>query len=354
MKFDDLYESVLLEYIKLPDYTHVINGSFKIDDIISCHIWEECNQVGHYRHLTDTEGAINLINNKDRNMIVSALKKSKRIEGVATKGGLMLELEARAKAWFPEDIVSTVGDDNTRWVTVSKVVTPFNDSNIFPYKLYQEYMDKLGKWILKNAPDIANELYDKWDDVWANRITIWQDKRFLSLSDDVVNANGTELKRMVEFGVKLQHDLFKKYGSEIRGRLMERYKDIERYRNIKYGQDEALVYDVKVDKIIMYDEALFELVMHFDDLEKEFKGYDAKLIKKFKPPYFYLNLKGHPLARIVSETNFKGLVGFSVQGKFNKGIHKIINADKYPLVFKFLSDNKIMKFHKNTPFFEIG
>lgn len=355
MKFNELFESLLCEYIKLEDYIHVINGSFKIDDVISCLIWADCNKEGHYRHLTDSDGAIKLINNKNKDMIISALKKSKRITGVATVGGMMLEIRAKAKAWFPEDIVSTVGNDNTRWVTVTKVVSPKNDSGVFPYALYKEYMDKLGKWILKNAPAIGKELYDEYSDMWKNRYTIWQDNYFQGLNSDVVESNTKELKALVDYGVKLQHDLFKKYGAEIRNRLMERYNDIERYRNIKSGQDEALVYDVKVEKIIFYDKALIDFKIHFDNFEEELSTIDDNVINKLKGRYFWYRLvvDGHPLAKILSDTNFKGLIGFSYQGKFNKGIHKLLNANKYPLTFKFIEDHKILKFHKNTPFIEV-
>jgi hypothetical protein len=242
----------------------ILLGNIKLDPTSSCKIWERCGKRDSFRHLTDKEGALYLINNKNKNVTISALKISNFSEPIETNASIIVNLDANYNTWFPRDAYTYIGSGFKRWVSLNK---SFSGMILTP-PFIEEYLKEFYKLIKKNK---------KFNDAYFQAMGTSDESEFIKIlsgNKSLSNVDTTELLTLVkelqydrkDFNsdkfeddvIKLQHKILDKYSDVIQERLTNFWK---RLHNVESGTrkrmrggddfDEAVVDNISVNHVYL-------------------------------------------------------------------------------------------------------
>ncbi len=358
MKFKQLYESMLDEsQSKHDDLYLVLMLNFKLDLIRSCKIWEQCGKRSTFRHITDTKGVITLINNKDKNLSISAFKTGKIWAGIETEATAVLIVEGDYEIWWPRDAWTYIGDDSMRWMDMLKAknitgnVDYSKDLNpIIPSEMVNDYYKELNQYLKKypslndadnRAPHIKNYLMR----------TTYKDGSYPSDKSTVyewIKLNKNDAKKIVKDALKMQLKYLDKYSDIIQKRLMAVYHH-RRGEKIKNRMDEAVINNVKVKEIVAMDvDEMTDTVVRFGEL------IEQDLMDKSRADIVIMDTV---LGKVLKHTDYKGL--FTIYNDYDKFafmdtvISKKYEEDTWGKGLKYLEDEYKVKYFKNK-YFKIG
>ena len=345
MKFKQLYESILDEsQSKHDDLYLVLMLNFKLDLIRSCKIWEQCGKRSTFRHITDTKGVINLINNKDKNLSISAFKTGKIWAGIETNATAVLIVEGDYEIWWPRDAWTYIGQDQMRWMDMNKakgatsnVAYSIDLNPIIPSEMVNEYHVALNNFI------------NKFPALNDNSFWLSLTKPNEEVLHDWIKDNKKEADKIVKEALKMQLKYLDKYSDIIQKRLMAIYHH-RRGEKIKNRMDEAVINNVKVKEIVAMDvEETEEAISHL--------GKQVNTKGEINKDIALTTLSNTVLGNVLLYTDYKGL--FTVYNDYDKFefMRKIANKQYTPdingMAIKALEDVLKVKYFKDK-YFKIG
>jgi hypothetical protein len=286
------FKSYLTEKQKVHnDMSLIFAGDVKLDMDNACKIWDDCGKNDTFRHITDEEGARFLINNKNKDVAVSAFKHSTYKSGIETRGGVITILDAKYTIWWPADAFTYIGSDGKRWIKTSnpafdsiasptKDISPQNlwgDVEISPFR--KDYFSALYDLIMSNEKlinfvpsdiqysagvPIKDRNLFKSKDEFVNYF--YTDRSIESYINEYVREHGVD-KKFVKDALKLQRKYLDKHGDTIKGNLMKIWnsartlgsKARDKFRH--GGFDEAIVDNIKVKQLIFQADVFIALEM---------------------------------------------------------------------------------------------
>ena len=357
MKFKQLYESILDEsQTKHDDLFLVLMLNFKLDLIRSCKIWEQCGKRSTFRHITDTKGVINLINNKDKKLSISAFKTGKIWAGIETDATAVLIVEGDYEIWWPRDAWTYIGDDNMRWMDMLKAknvtgnVDYSKDLNpIIPTEMVNDYYKELNQY-LKKYPSLNQA--DERPPEHINYMLRSENGSFPPYKHAIyewVKLNKNDAKKIVKDALKMQLKYLDKYSDIIQKRLMTVYHH-RRGEEIKNRMDEAVINNVKIKEIIAMDvDETQDAISHL--------GTQVNTKGEINKDLALTTLSNTVLGNVLSYTDYKGL--FTIYNDYDKFdfMKQIVNKQYSPdlngMAIKALEDVLKVKYYKNK-YFKIG
>jgi hypothetical protein len=278
------------------DFTLLLSGDIKLDRDNSCKIWEDCGKRGKFRHITSTDGAKFLIKNKNKDLMISAMKFGKRFSGVITSGIVLLEITADQEVWFPLDAYTFVGKDGKRWT--SRFNQKFNE--IFSRDFVDEYHKSMHS-LIKSYPELYKFLQSLSRDgaVGGYGIATLRNYGREAFFDDYISPKmdkfaGENKKLANEFtkkAMEIQKKTLDKYSESIKANLHTLFKASQEnpsYYRDEAVQDEAVVSNITVDKVLLRVEGkeIANVIDHIhyktimDDIFKKFsKMEDEKRLE---------------------------------------------------------------------------
>jgi hypothetical protein len=359
---------------KHSDMFLIFAGDIKLDMDNSCKIWEDCGKRSTFRHTTDLEGADFLINNKNKDVSISAFKMSSNTGGVETDGTVVTIVDGNYTIWWPADAFTFIGSDGKRWIKTnnqafntisSKGVTPdrlYNgDSEISPFRL--EYLSGLYDLIASNTKlmnyrfvttdfrlndqserqSISQPLKDQY--LFSNKShfvdTFYSDKVVEMLVNSYVDEHGED-KKFVKDALALQRKVLDKHSDTIKSNLLKIWKSARTtgtHTRGKYkhgGYDEAIIDNIKVQKLIF---KLSGINKFFEDVDNILKAFE-KLNKNPKVTKRDLKIK-----------NLGGLVDMSAVGgvgRFKEALNFIDEGKTKGLPFTFMSFGDSLNYIKSA------
>lgn len=360
MKFKQLYESILDEsQSKHDDLYLVLMLNFKLDLIRSCKIWEQCGKRSKFRHITDGAGLVNLINNKDKNLTISATKLGKIWKGIETDGTVVAIVEADFTIWWPRDAWTYIGQDSMRWMDINKAKKVTSNigyaehlNPIIPKKMVDEYYVALNN-LLKKFPAL-------------NDIDIRESNNYMLISLDSlpsrpnegvlnywIKNNKKEADKIVKESLKLQFKFLDKYSDIIQKRLMQIYND-HKGRGRRDRMDEAVVNNIEVIEVVALDhDLLSSAISSMGSLatQDDWDGVNHLTASTAKDI-----LQDTILGLVLYKTKYKGL--FTVYSyydglEFMNIIAKKQYGAQYGAGVKYLEDELKVKYFKDK-YFKIG
>ena len=305
----------------------ILMSDIKLDRGNSCKIWEMCGKRSKFRHITDKKGANFLINNKDKNVTISAMKLGKRTKGILSYGDIILLLDADYETWFPEDAYTFIGEDGKRWT--SPKARRFTD--IFGEDFLEEYKSGLRKLIQNKHPELHEFLMQSdYRYISGNNIIGESDSinnfsyDFNSLNETVFNewekSNKKLVDKFTQDALKYQLDFLDKRSEEIQDRLINMFRNANKSKDNRQmysmWQDEAVVSNVKVDKV---------LIKGFDKLSFNyfFENFGDEILSSYETK----EIVNH-LFEFIFSSKFKGLFTFiDEDGTFKSGIFSSKETD---------------------------
>ena len=351
MKFKELYESILEEsQTKHDDLFLVLMMNFKLDMLNSCKIWEQCGKRSKFRHITDTEGVVTLINNKDKNLTISGTKLGKIWKGIETDETAVVIVEADYEIWWPKDAWTYIGADNMRWMDMKKAQHPLLVDDalnpIIPPKMVSDYYIALNN-LLEKFP----ELNDIDMRAGKNYMLIGNGQLPTKPNEEVlrewVKKNKRTADKIVKEALKLQVKYLDKYSEIIQKRLMQVYTS--RQGKARNRMDEAVINNIKVIEVVALDPSSMSTaigvigsLVEKDEITRQLAGnilYDSTV-----------------LGAILDQTNYKGL--FTVYSyhdgfEFMDNIAKEQYGPQWGAGVKYLEDEFKVKYFKDK-YFKIG
>ena len=104
---------------------NALAGKMKLDKDNASLLFPKAGDKGVFKHMTDSEGTMFLVKNKDPRISISVEKFGKFYGGIETSGSHLLILEGNYITWSPVDATTSVGEDGIRWQGISRDNEPF-------------------------------------------------------------------------------------------------------------------------------------------------------------------------------------------------------------------------------------
>ncbi len=243
------------------DFFLVLAGDIKLDRVSACKIWEECGKRSTFRHITDYVGTSFLINNKDKNVTISALKFSKEVRGIETTGDITLIVEADYEIWWPEDAFTYMGFDGKRWMSID-IGKRIN--KILGIDFKEEYIKALVKLIKKysNVNEFIERMKIKTKSRRSNSQLYSLEGLVMNIPSDfedetykIVEVYKGETAKFTKAALALQAKILDKYSDVIKKNLVYEFQQsktnlMRRQQYSHRNLDEAVVSNVVVKQVI--------------------------------------------------------------------------------------------------------
>jgi hypothetical protein len=331
---------VELSQVQHSDLYNALAGKIKLDGNNASAIFPKAGEKSVFKHITDAEGTMFLIKNKDPRISVSAEKFGKRYTGIETNGTHLVIADGRYITWSPIDATTSVGDRGIRWQGIAR------DKEPFPQEFKDDYFKGIIK-IVKNDPifdmlkDVVNKegshiikylnpvSFSKWNDSFTSDDpnSNAYEKQFEDKLKDYRTQNPKATQTLEDKLFKHQRAMIKKHGANIRNILEDEWKKKAfhvRGRMINY--DEAVIDHVKVTKVILTGLMQSALI-----------GAIRNPSKMHNNPY-YTQLKNRITE--LKSVGYKGLISMMDSSYKFRDIKKVMNdkslADNINIVLKDL------------------